>query len=187
MVASPHVFEQRALELLEKTDIVASTPHALETVVEPYVLAPDADDDAPGGAKSMLLMLQTQLQREGTLGWEFACIPRPYSDEHAGETAKHAMPAIAFPSPINPGPRPLFPEAFMSLYADQDVEVGGVDLRSTCRNYAGLYCTTVLWFVRFCIRSTVYSECFIASDLNHIVSLISAQSYRVPYVGNALT
>ncbi|KAK3065919.1 hypothetical protein LTS18_002241, partial [Coniosporium uncinatum] len=35
---------------------------------------------------------------------------------------KHPFPAISIPSPVNPGPNPLFPETFYSLYADQDIE-----------------------------------------------------------------
>ena len=168
---------QRALDLLEKTDIVASTPHTHETLVEPYLSLNgkkgdgDADgesDERPFPTQSELNLLQKQLQSEATGGWQFACIPRVYNetsgntkaisakdgdDNNGGENKmdkdmengadggenidgadketekekvipKHELPSIDISSPINPGPLALFPVAYFSLYADQEVEVG---------------------------------------------------------------
>ena len=141
--------QQRALDLLEKTDIIASTPHALEAVVESYLnLGSDSEDDVrPFATQSELHLLQKQMQTEAKNDWQFACIPRAYkrSDKDASKKAngddggseneaeaekheektveKHALPSITISSPINPGPLALFPTAFFSLYADQDVEV----------------------------------------------------------------
>jgi nuclear cap-binding protein subunit 1 len=128
LVASSTNLEQRALELLDKTDVIASTPHALEAVVDPY---PAAGDDKASDTQSVLALLQKQLQAEASRGWAFACIPRLHvkqetkvenGDEHS-EVTKHPAPNITVPSPVNPGPKALFPEAFFSLYADQEVEV----------------------------------------------------------------
>ena len=168
---------QRAHDLLElKTDIVASTPHAYEALVEPYLglngrntgnNGNNEGDERPFPAQSELNLLQKQLQSEETGGWQFTCIPRVYSinngnaktvspkedetrdggdnrdetdmdngavgresgDGVTGGTegerviTKHMLPTIRITSPVNPGPLPLFPVAYFSLYADQDVEV----------------------------------------------------------------
>lgn len=175
---------QRAHDLLElKTDIVASTPHAHETLVEPYLNlkgintsnhGDDESDERPFPARSELSLLQKQLQTEAADGWQFTCIPRVYNTTNGktktmsaqeGETGdgrddknemdmengavsgesgdgaktepegekvitKHTLPAINISSPINPGPLALFPTAYFSLYADQDVEVSNVLLKS---------------------------------------------------------
>lgn len=119
----------RALELLDRTDVIASTPHALEAVVEPYVSsdAADSDDEEKSfaTAKSSLLLLQAQLQHEATRGWALAFLPRPYDLKRLTtvEVKKHPVPHITIPNPVNPGPKALFPEAYFSVYADQDVEV----------------------------------------------------------------
>lgn len=130
IIASPAVgFGQRAVELLAKTEAVASNEHALAPLVEIY---PGDSDDRPFGYQSIIGMLQKQLQNESEKGWELACIPRLFApkpkeeengDDAAPTSAKHAFPNITVPSPINPGPKPLFPDAYFSLYADQDVEV----------------------------------------------------------------
>lgn len=171
---------QRAHDLLElKTDIVASTPHSYEALIEPYLslngknignYVDDEGDERPFPAQSELNLLQKQLQSEETGGWQFTCIPRVYSrtsgnlkstsakedeakdggdsknetdidngavggESNDGATtgtegenvvAKHILPTIQITSPVNPGPLSLFPMAYFSLYADQDVEVSNV-------------------------------------------------------------
>jgi nuclear cap-binding protein subunit 1 len=80
-------------------------------------------------------LLQRQLTLESQSGWKFSCIPRPYiqvKTEENGDTEMadgatesknmHPYPAAIIPSPVNAGPRPLFPETYFSLYADQEVE-----------------------------------------------------------------
>ena len=168
---------QHAHDLLElKTDIVASTPHAYEALVEPYLSlngkntgkgGDDEGNERPFPAQSELNLLQKQLQSEETSGWQFTCIPRVYSrangilkitsvkedetkdggdmknetnmdngavggESNDGATAgtegekattRHMLPTIRITSPVNPGPLPLFPMAYFSLYAEQDVEV----------------------------------------------------------------
>jgi len=132
--------EQRAMELLEKTEIVASTPHPIETLVDPYASVRD-DEERSMGCSSILSMLQRQLQDEAANGWPLQCIPRIYDSDMnkvvaangdisaeasgGGESKvlqKHAFPTITVPSPVCPGSKPLFPELYFSLYADQEVE-----------------------------------------------------------------
>lgn len=121
--------ETRVQELLERTSIIAESQHNLQTLVEPY---PGENEEKPFGFQSVIGLLQRQLQREGENGWAFALIPRLYEkvkaegDENGdaiSSVTKHPFPAISIPSPVNPGPNPLFPETFYSLYADQDIEV----------------------------------------------------------------
>lgn len=113
---------QKASEMLEKTDIVASTPHALESIVEPYV-----DQDEAPSCKSMLSVLQSALQNEAAAGWPLACIPRAHQIASAeaqteeDEKTTHPFPSLAVPSPLSPGDKPLFPELFFSLFVG-DVE-----------------------------------------------------------------
>lgn len=132
MAYSTSQFSQNAADLLEKTEIVASAPHALEPLVEAY--AGDSEEK-PFGYLSVIGLLQKQLQREASKDWELSFLPRIYSASRRPENAnsdgttdgevssnQHAFPNIMVPSPVNPGPKPLFPEAFFSIYADQEVE-----------------------------------------------------------------
>ncbi|TKA53932.1 hypothetical protein B0A49_12580, partial [Cryomyces minteri] len=140
LLATPgNGLEQKAVELLEKTEIIVTAPHILYDLVDPY---PEngTDEKKPMACKSALLLLQNQLQKESSTEWELACIPRSYKRVEpavdtvaedgttstaapaAAAAAKHAYPDFSVPSTINPGPKPLFPEVYFSLYADQDVK-----------------------------------------------------------------
>ena len=133
LASSDHVtLQQKASEILEKTDIVASAPHALEALVDPY---PSREgEEKPMAFGSLIGMLQSQLQAEATSGWKLACIPRVYEPKtksvdgeangngEVSTTTQHIFPDINVPSPVNAGARPLFPEIFFSLYADQEIE-----------------------------------------------------------------
>jgi nuclear cap-binding protein subunit 1 len=127
LVAGGASLHNKAAELLEKTGIVALNTLSFESLIEPYV---GDTDEKPIPYLSIISLLQKQLQREAASGWKFACIPRFSKPvRHAAEengtildSPKHPFPAIEFPSPINPGPRQLFPEAYFSIYADQEVE-----------------------------------------------------------------
>lgn len=115
--------------MVENTEIIAGEPHVLQALVDPY----------PGNGKEeevivpsgVLNLLQTQLQSEATTGWELACLPRPWRGieedipariQALEGAAKHALPAIFIPDLVNPGPRALFPELYISVYANQDLE-----------------------------------------------------------------
>ncbi|KAJ5884152.1 uncharacterized protein N7473_011038 [Penicillium subrubescens] len=79
-------FESQASALLEKTDIIASTPHALVDLVN----------------------ISGQLQGEASKGWELKCLPRPWKDvrESDGDEQKpfEAVAKIAFPQITVPNP-----------------------------------------------------------------------------------
>ncbi len=126
MASSANGFEEQALALLDKTDVIASTPHALEALVDPY---PEGGDAKPREPESVISLLQKQLQAEAGQAWKLSCIPRPWkeSDEEnkvdpSTIPTKHAFPTIDVPQPVVPGRRAMFPEIYFSVYADQEVE-----------------------------------------------------------------
>lgn len=143
-MASPATrFETHATALLEKTDIIASTPHALVDLVDPFCLT----EGKPAATESVISLMQKQLQGESNRSWELACLPRPWKriyetleaqkeaqdegaqDEEEAESAsttapgaKHAFPQVVMPSPVGHGARAIFPEIYLSVYANQDIE-----------------------------------------------------------------
>ena len=120
-------FEEHAAALLEKTDIIATAPHVLESLVNPYPGNNEGDAQEP---QSTISLLQKQMQGEATQAWKLACLPRPWNvsnnEQREGDEAvtgtKHALPQINVPSPAIPGPQPQLPEVYFSVYADQDIE-----------------------------------------------------------------
>ncbi|ATY66386.1 cap binding [Cordyceps militaris] len=126
MVAAPGQFKQKAAELMDKTDIIASEPHALHALVDPYYAK--GNEDSPTSSSSVLVLLQKQLQAEAAKDWELACLPRPWqmplseveTQDKLANARKHAIPAISIPATLVAGPRALFPEVYMSVYAEQD-------------------------------------------------------------------
>ncbi|KAL3479426.1 MIF4G like-domain-containing protein [Aspergillus californicus] len=118
-------FESHASGLLEKTDIIASTPHTLVDLVNPF--GPDTDKSAT--IPSVIGLLQGQLQGESTRGWELACLPRPWNSVRESEEEpkrlqdgpKHTFPEIAVPNPVRNGSRAIFPEVYLSVYGDQEI------------------------------------------------------------------
>lgn len=120
-------FEAQANSLLEKTDIIATTPHALVDLVNTF--SPEENQSAAG--QSVISLMQTQLQGEASNQWELKCLPRPWKDIRDAETdepqsfdtvSKVAFPEITVPNPVPNGPCPLFPEVYLSVYADQEVD-----------------------------------------------------------------
>lgn len=128
MAATPGRFTQQAADLMEKTDVIASEPHALQTLVDPF--HPEGESESPSAAMSLCMLLQKQLQSEAAKGWELTCIPRPWvmpleeveTQDKLADATKHAMPAITVPPTAVAGPRLLFPEVHFSVYSDQEVE-----------------------------------------------------------------
>lgn len=112
---------------MEKTDIIASEPHALQALVDPF--HPENKEKTPG-SESLCMLLQKQLQNEAANNWELKCLPRPWQmpledievQEKLSNPTKHALPAINIPQTPITGPRALFPEMFFSVYANQDAE-----------------------------------------------------------------
>lgn len=122
MASSATGFHDRALALLEKTDIIASTPHSLEALVDPYPGNEEVNSHEP---QSVIKLLQSQLQEEASSTWKLTCIPRPWisSDSTTLDTAqKHDLPSISVPSPVIQGPRPKLPEIYISVYSEQEIE-----------------------------------------------------------------
>lgn len=121
-------WHQKAHELLEKTDIIASEPHVLQPLLDPYHPLPG--DKSPAAGMNLIALLQKQLQREAEGDWQLMCLPRPwrFGPEDAGtqekleKAEKHEFPRVILPRKLISGPRPLFPEVYMSVYLDQDVE-----------------------------------------------------------------
>lgn len=121
-------WHDKAADLMEKTDVIASEPHALQVLVDSYYS--EEGKDTPAASMSLIGLLQKQLQAEASNGWELGFLPRPWfmPSEETEMTnkllacTKHAMPAITFPDKVVAGPRPLFPEVYFSVYADQEVE-----------------------------------------------------------------
>ncbi|KAJ5358538.1 uncharacterized protein N7496_010951 [Penicillium cataractarum] len=120
-------FESQASALLEKTDIIASTPHALVDLVNTF--SPEENESAAG--PSLISVLQRQLQGESSNGWELKCLPRPWKDVRESEgdepqpfevVTKVAFPQITVPNPVPYGPRALFPEVYLSVYANQEID-----------------------------------------------------------------
>ena len=125
MSSSATGLEKQATEILEKTDIIASAPHALEALVGPY---PGFGEEVQE-PQSIIGLLQQQLQAESERGWQLQCLPRPWRVQPVEDGlnpllggTKHVLPAIVIPSPVAPGPQPKLPEIYFSVYADQDIE-----------------------------------------------------------------
>lgn len=127
MISPATGFEAQASALLEKTDIIASTPHALVDLVNTF--SPEEDKSAAGS--SVISLMQSQLQGEAGKGWELKCLPRPWKDIRDSETdelksfdsvTKVPFPEIIVPNPVPNGSHPLFPEVYLSVYANQEFD-----------------------------------------------------------------
>ena len=124
--SSASQWQQKSADIMDKTDIIAGEPHALQALIDPYHSRNQEDT----GSMSVIGLLQKQLQAEAANGWKLSCLPRPWDmpleDAEARErlenASKHDLPAITIPTTVITGPRPLFPEVYISVYAGQDVE-----------------------------------------------------------------
>lgn len=125
MASSSTNSQDHAAGLLDKTEIVAGSPHPLEALVDPY---PGNGRDEATEPTSVISLLQKQLQTEALNGWQLVCIPRPWRvtpgdlEDTLSIAPKHTLPPIHIPANVVAGSRPLFPEIFFSVYAHQDVE-----------------------------------------------------------------
>lgn len=126
MSSSANGFENQATALLDKTEIIASTPHTLEALVNPY---PDEQSPNTTTTESALALLQRHMQEEAKGGWELACLPRPWKASSNGEdenpllaAQKHPFPELVVPEKVQLGPRSIFPEIYFSVYTEQDIE-----------------------------------------------------------------
>jgi nuclear cap-binding protein subunit 1 len=122
--SSPTEWQQKAADLMDKTEIIAGEPHALQALIDPYF---ENKSEGPSGSTSVIGLLQKQLQSEAANDWKLACLPRPWADEPGAQeklesATKHELPSITVPNTVVAGPRPLFPEVYFSVYANQDIE-----------------------------------------------------------------
>ncbi|OTB16816.1 hypothetical protein K445DRAFT_316299 [Daldinia sp. EC12] len=128
MAAAPAQWQQKAAELMDKTDVIASEPHALQVLIDPYHA--EEGTESPTANMSLIGLLQKQLQTEALNGWELSCLPRPWQmppeeieqQEKLDNAQKHTLPNISIPEKVVAGPRPLFPEIYFSVYVNQDIE-----------------------------------------------------------------
>ncbi|KAJ5033438.1 uncharacterized protein L3040_008553 [Drepanopeziza brunnea f. sp. 'multigermtubi'] len=126
MASSATDNQEKAAAMVENTDIIASEPHVLQAMVDPYPGNGKEEASVPTG---VLMLLQKQLQHEAATGWQLSCLPRPWkvkfeagSENLLATAPKHALPVINMPEIVVNGPRPLFPDLYFSVYANQDVE-----------------------------------------------------------------
>lgn len=123
MASSASGFEQQASALLENTDVVASAPHPLLPLVDPYPGSKEVNDHEP---QSVIGLLQKQLSDEAANGWPLASVPRPWkfllAQNPEDQGPKHALPAIELPTTVTSKIRPRLPEVYFSVYADQERE-----------------------------------------------------------------
>ncbi|KAI1139036.1 MIF4G like-domain-containing protein [Hypoxylon sp. FL0543] len=128
MAAAPTQWQQKAAELMDKTDVIASEPHALQVLIDPYQVEEGAE--SPTANMSLIGLLQKQLQNEALNGWELSCLPKPWQmppeeieqQDKLDNAQKHTLPSISIPEKVVAGPRPLFPEIYFSVYVNQDIE-----------------------------------------------------------------
>ncbi|KAI1776030.1 MIF4G like-domain-containing protein [Hypoxylon cercidicola] len=128
MAAAPAQWQQKAAELMDKTDVIASEPHALQALIDPYHA--EEGIESPTANMSLIGLLQKQLQTEAMNDWELACLPRPWQmppeeieqQDKLDNAQKHTLPSILIPTTVVTGPRPLFPEIYFSVYVDQEIE-----------------------------------------------------------------
>ena len=126
MASSAKGFESQASGLLDRTDVIASTPHTLESLVDPFYSGETDQPPAPQGA---LGLLQKLLQEESNNGWELACLPRPWKmsppegeEDPLASATKQTLPKVNMPETLRAGPNPIFPEVWFSVYGEQDSE-----------------------------------------------------------------
>lgn len=127
MASAPAENKEKAAELMGKTEIIASEPHALQEMVEPYHAEAGEEMEA---SPSLYMLLQKQLQNEADDDWKLSFLPRPWEMplEHVElqdkivNAQKHALPAIKIPDTVVTGLRALFPEVYFSVYAGQEVD-----------------------------------------------------------------
>jgi nuclear cap-binding protein subunit 1 len=132
MVSNAHDLNAKVKDLLNKTMIVANEKQPFQDLVETYTGGSERMQ-----SRSSLFLLQAQLQAQAEQGWPLRFMPQLYQsqgmangDGDEASSKKHSLPAVTFPEHINPGPKALFPEAFLSIYANQDIAVSVFGLLS---------------------------------------------------------
>lgn len=123
MASSALGFEQQALSLLESTDIIASAPHPLFPLVDPYPGSKEINDHE---TQSIIGLLQKQLSNEANNDWALLCLPRPWKfllvDNTEEQGPKHPLPIIELPATVTSNLRPRLPEVYLSVFGNQECE-----------------------------------------------------------------
>jgi nuclear cap-binding protein subunit 1 len=126
MASSANDIESQVGALLEQTDIIASTPHVLEAMVDPF---PNLQAAGQTSSESSLSLLQKHMQEEAKTGWPLSCLPRPWrptekapADEEypLSSAQKQPFPTIDLPEALSLGSRAIFPEVYFSVYSEQE-------------------------------------------------------------------
>jgi nuclear cap-binding protein subunit 1 len=127
LVSGGSRYYAKAQELLDSTGIVAGNMLPMEALIHPY---DSESEEKVIGYHSVIGLLQQQLVAESQSGWGLSCIPKFDMDAIRKKDPEgtlpevpptYPFPAFTIPSPVNPGPKPLFPEAYFSLFADQEI------------------------------------------------------------------
>ena len=135
MASSATGLQDQANALLDKTEVIASTPHALESLVDPY---PSLDTPDVTSSESSLALLQKHMQEEARNGWELSFLPRSWRQSFEGDedplttAQKHPLPVLTIPEKVALGPRSIYPEIYFSVYADQELETVPRQTDSAC-------------------------------------------------------
>lgn len=172
MAAAPGQWAEKAAELMDKTEIIASEPHPMQKLVDPYVSGPG--DENSNQYPSLIALLQKQLQAEAAGGWIVDCIPRPWKMpleevEHQSkldDCPRHALPAVMIPENIVAGSRDLFPEVYFSVYSGQDVDSVPPDtnIAASLIRDAILDTINILHYNRnFVARTLIDVDCFFSN------------------------
>ncbi|EED12523.1 snRNA cap binding complex subunit (Gcr3), putative [Talaromyces stipitatus ATCC 10500] len=186
MASSATGFETQATALLEKTEIIASTPHALEALVTPFTF----DSEISEPLQSFIGVLQTQLQNEAAnRNWELKCLPRPWKSlelprkkqavEGEGEekpeqslslenAEKHALPAVDVPNPVKNGPNAIYPEVYFSVYLEQEIETvpGSGEITSTLLRDTLVDTINILDFNRMAVAKFLIDvDCYFSPEI----------------------
>lgn len=130
LVAGGEQFHEQAQQLLKNTGIVASNMVPIEGLIHSYV---GDFESKPVEYHSVIGLLQSQLSAEAEAGFELKCIPRfdpdamrrtflDDDDDILPVPKTHSCPTFSIPAPVNPGPRPIFPEAYFSLFTNQHIQ-----------------------------------------------------------------
>ncbi|KAI1763003.1 MIF4G like-domain-containing protein [Hypoxylon sp. FL1150] len=128
MATAPARWQQKAAELLDRTEVIAFEPHVLQVLIDPYHV--EEGTESPTANMSLICLLQKQLHNESSNDWKLACLPRPWQmppeeieqQDKLDHAQKHTLPSILIPETVVTGPRPLFPEIYFSVYVNQDIE-----------------------------------------------------------------
>lgn len=107
----------QAISLLEKTDIIAAAPHNLNSLVSPTVTR---DGENGPQCRSVIAMLQQQLQQESANSWPLKCLPTLGRPSDLGEL--HTLPVVEVPVAPVATIIPKLPELYFSVYAEQEIE-----------------------------------------------------------------